>query len=88
MIEFRKNNDGLRYRNGVGSTEISGNVIYYNIQNSSSSPKNASKMLTVVINPGSNITVSGKGTQVMNKTGAVSSSSTTCEGTGVTIFAK
>ena len=34
----------------------------------------------------SNISVSGKGTQVMNKSGAVSLSSTTCEGTGVTIF--
>ncbi len=88
MIAFRKANDGLRYRNGVGSTSIDGNVIYYTVTNSSSSPSNANKTLTFVINPGSNIDVSGKGTQVMNKTGAVSSNSTTCEGTGVTIFAQ
>lgn len=88
MIAFRKNNDGLRYRNGVGSTSISGNVIYYTVTNSQASTANAGKTLTIVINPGSNMEVSGKGTMVMNKTGAVSSSSTTCEGTGVTIFAK
>lgn len=88
MIQFRKDNDALRNRNGVGSTGISGNVIYYTLKNSSSSPENANKTLTIVINPGSNITASGKGTMVMNKTGAVSSSDTTCEGTGVTIFAQ
>lgn len=88
MIQFRKDNDALRNRNGVGSTTISGNVIYYTITNSSSSPANANKTLTIVINPGSNLTLSGKGTMVMNKTGAVSSSDTTCEGTGVTIFAQ
>ncbi len=88
MIQFRKDNDALRNRNGVGSTTISGNVIYYTVTNSSSSPANANKTLTIVINPGSNLTLSGKGTMVMNKTGAVSSSDTTCEGTGVTIFAQ
>ncbi len=88
MIQFRKDNDALRNRNGVGSTSISGNVIYYTLKNSSSSPQNADKTLTIVINPGSNITASGKGTMVMNKTGAVSLSDTTCEGTGVTIFAQ
>lgn len=88
MIQFRKDNDALRNRNGVGSTSIIGNVIYYTVKNSSSSPQNADKTLTIVINPGSNITASGKGTMVMNKTGAVSSSDTTCEGTGVTIFAQ
>lgn len=88
MIQFRKDNDALRNRNGVGSTAINGNVIYYTIKNSSSSPENANKTLTIVINPGSNLTVSGKGTMVMNKTGVVSSNDTTCEGTGVTIFAQ
>lgn len=88
MIQFRKDNDALRNRNEVGSTAINGNVIYYTIKNSSSSPENANKTLTIVINPGSNLTVSGKGTMVMNKTGVVSSNDTTCEGTGVTIFAQ
>lgn len=88
MIAFRKNNDGLRYRNGVGSTSIDGNVITYTVSNTNSSPENPGKTLTIVINPGSNKEVSGKGTMVMNKTGAVSLSSIECEGTGVTIFAK
>ena len=88
MIAFRKANDGLRNRNGVGSTTISGNVIYYTVTNSSSSPSNKGKTITAVINPGSNITVSDKGTMAINKTGAVSGGSTTCEGTGVTIFVK
>jgi pullulanase/glycogen debranching enzyme len=88
MIAFRKANDGLRNRNGVGETSISGNVIYYTVRNSSSSPSNANKTITAVINPGSNITVSDKGTMAINKTGAVSGGSTTCEGTGVTIFVK
>ncbi|MBP5707031.1 MAG: hypothetical protein J6W76_07070, partial [Spirochaetales bacterium] len=88
MIAFRKANDGLRNRSGVGETSINGNVIYYTVRNSSSSPSNPGKTITAVINPGSNITVGDKGTMAINKTGAVSGGSTTCEGTGVTIFVK
>ena len=89
MIAFRKANDGLRNRNGVGNISNDGNVIYYSVQNTSSSPSNANKTITIVINPNDNFNYGGSGTMVMNKTGAVNSTSDKkCEGTGVTIFAK
>ncbi|MBQ3921740.1 MAG: hypothetical protein II707_00465, partial [Spirochaetales bacterium] len=88
LIAFRKANDGLRNRNGVGSASVSNGIVYYTVANSSSSPENKNKTLTIVINPSSNITVGDKGTMAINKTGAVSGGSTTCEGTGVTIFVK
>lgn len=89
MIAFRRANDGLRNRNGVGNISNDGNVIYYSVQNTSSSPSNANKTITIVINPNDNFNYGGSGTMVMNKTGAVNSTSDkTCEGTGVTIFAQ
>lgn len=87
LIAFRKANDGLRNRNGVGSASVSNRIVYYTVKNSSSSPENANKTLTIVVNPSNNIEISDKGTMAINKTGAVSSG-TTCEGTGVTIFVK
>ena len=86
MIQFRKENDGLRYRRGVGETSISGNVIYYTVQNSSSSPENKNSTLKIVINPGADFDYQGGGTMVMNKSGSLSSESRKCEGTGITIF--
>ena len=89
MIAFRKANDGLRNRNGLGNISNDGNVIYYSVQNTSSSPSNANKTITIVINPNDNFNYGGSGTMVMNKTGAVNSTTDKkCEGTGVTIFAQ
>ena len=89
MIAFRRANDGLRNRNGVGNISNDGNVIYYSVQNTSSSPSNANKTITIVINPNDNFNYGGSGTMVMNKTGAVNSTTDKkCEGTGVTIFAQ
>lgn len=89
MIAFRKANDGLRYRNGLGNISNSGNVIYYTVKNTSSSPSNKNKSITIVINPNSDFDYTGSGTMVMNKTGAVNSTTDkNCEGTGVTIFAQ
>ena len=86
VIHFRKENDGLRYRSGVGETSIDGNVIYYTIKNSPASPENKNCTLKIIINPNSNFEYQGIGTMVINKTGSVSESDRTCEGTGVTIF--
>lgn len=80
LIEFKKSHDG--FYNGSASTSSSGMVIYYTVTDSDGTK------LTCVLNPGDNITYTGGGTQVFNKSGIVSSSSTTCEGTGVTIFAQ
>ncbi|MCR5495500.1 MAG: starch-binding protein [Treponema sp.] len=78
LIEFKKSHDG--FYNGSVQASSDGMTIYYKVADS-----NGTK-LTCVLNPGSNITYSGGGTQVFNKSGIVNSSSTTCEGTGVTIF--
>ena len=80
LIEFKKSHDG--FYNGSASTSSNGMVIYYTVTDSDGTK------LTCVLNPGDNITYTGGGTQVFNKSGIVSSSSTTCEGTGVTIFAQ
>lgn len=88
MIAFRKNNDALRNRNGIGEIRNSGNVIYYEIKNTAASPENAGKSLMIVINPGLDIDYQESGRMVMNKKGAVSSTDRKCEGTGVTVFAE
>lgn len=80
LIAFKRKHNG--FYNGSASTSADGMTIYYTVKDSDGTT------LTCVLNPGSDLSYSGGGTQVFNKTGAVSSSDTKCEGTGVTIFKK
>ncbi|MBP5706835.1 MAG: starch-binding protein, partial [Spirochaetales bacterium] len=79
LIALRKAHDGLRYRNGVGTTETSGNAVKYYVTD-----KDGTK-LCIVVNPGDNIAKPVSGTTIFDINGS-SPSSTQCEGTAVTII--
>lgn len=79
LIKLRKDNDGLRYRNGTGTTETSGNAVKYYVQNT-----NGTK-LCIVVNPGNDISNPVSGTIIFDANGA-SPKSTKCEGTAVTVI--
>jgi hypothetical protein len=79
LIKLRKDNDGLRYRNGTGTTETSGNAVKYYVQNT-----NGTK-LCIVVNPGNDISNPVGGTIIFDANGATPKSSQ-CEGTAVTVI--
>ena len=79
LIKIRKENDGLRYRKGVGNTTVSGNAVYYYVTNT-----NGTK-LCIVVNPGDNISKPVSGTTIFDINGATPKTSN-CEGTAVTVI--
>lgn len=79
LIKLRKAHDGLRYRNGVGTTETSDNAVKYYVQDSDGTK------LCIVVNPGNNISKPVSGTTIFDINGAVPTS-TQCEGTAVTVI--
>lgn len=79
LIKLRKDNDGLRYRNGTGTTEVAGNAVKYYVQNT-----NGTK-LCIVVNPGNNMSAPVSGTKIFDIYGATPKSSD-CEGTAVTVI--
>lgn len=79
LIALRKAHDGLRYRNGVGTTETKDNAVIYKVQDTDGTK------LCIVVNPGNNISKPVSGTTIFDINGA-SPSSTECEGTAVTII--
>ncbi len=79
LIKLRKAHDGLRYRNGVGTTETSDNAVKYYVQDSDGTN------LCIVVNPGNNISKPVSGTTIFDINGATPTS-TQCEGTAVTII--
>ncbi len=79
LIALRKAHDGFRNRNGVGTTETSGNAVVYKVQDTDGTK------LCVVVNPGNNISSPVSGTTIFDINGA-SPSSVQCEGTAVTII--
>lgn len=79
LIKLRKAHDGLRYRNGVGTTETSGNAVIYKVQDTDGTK------LCIVVNPGNNISSPVSGTTIFDINGA-SPASTGCEGTAVTVI--
>ena len=79
LIKLRKDNDGLRYRNGTGTTETKDNAVIYKVQNT-----NGTK-LCIVVNPANNIDNPVGGTIIFDANGA-SPKSTKCEGTAVTVI--
>ena len=80
LFKLRKDNDGLRYRNGTGTTEArSDNAVIYKVQNT-----NGTK-LCIVVNPANNISAPVSGTKIFDIYGATPKSST-CEGTAVTVI--
>ena len=79
LIKLRKAHDGLRYRNGVGTTETSDNAVKYYVQDSDGTK------LCIVVNPGNNISKPVSGTTIFDINGAAPTS-TQCEGTAVTVI--
>ena len=79
LIKIRKENDGLRYRKGVGTTEVAGNAVKYYVQNT-----NGTK-LCIVVNPADNISKPVSGTTIFDINGATPKTSN-CEGTAVTVI--
>lgn len=79
LIKLRKDNDGLRYRKGTGTTEVAGNAVKYYVQNT-----NGTK-LCIVVNPGNNIEKPVTGTTIFDING-LSPKSSDCEGTAVTVI--
>lgn len=79
LIKLRKAHDGLRYRNGVGTTETSDNAVKYYVQDSDGTK------LCIVVNPGNDISKPVSGTTIFDINGA-SAISTQCEGTAVTVI--
>jgi pullulanase len=79
LFKLRKDNDGLRYRKGTGTTEVAGNAVKYYVQNT-----NGTK-LCIVVNPGNNMSAPVSGTKIFDTYGATPKSST-CEGTAVTVI--
>lgn len=79
LIKLRKDNDGLRYRNGTGTTEVAGNAVKYYVQNT-----NGTK-LCIVVNPENNISKPVSGTTIFDIYGATPKTSN-CEGTAVTVI--
>lgn len=79
LFKLRKDNDGLRNRKGVGTTEVAGNAVKYYVQNT-----NGTK-LCIVVNPGNNMSAPVSGTTIFDIYGATPKSST-CEGTAVTVI--
>lgn len=79
LIKLRKAHDGLRYRNGVGTTETNGNAVIYKVQDTDGT------RLCIVVNPGNNISSPVGGTTIFDINGA-SPKSTVCEGTAVTVI--
>lgn len=79
LFKLRKDNDGLRYRKGTGTTEVAGNAVKYYVQNT-----NGTK-LCIVVNPGNNMSAPVSGTKIFDIYGATPKSSD-CEGTAVTVI--
>ena len=79
LFKLRKDNDGLRYRKGTGSTTISGNAVNYYVQNT-----NGTK-LCIVVNPGNNMSAPVSGKTIFDING-LSPKSSDCEGTAVTVI--
>lgn len=79
LIKLRKDNDGLRNRKGVGTTEVAGNAVKYYVQNT-----NGTK-LCIVVNPANNISAPVSGTTIFDING-LSPKTSNCEGTAVTVI--
>ena len=79
LIKLRKDNDGLRNRNGVGTTRSQGNAVIYDVKNT-----NGTK-LCIVVNPGNDISNPVGGTIIFDSNGATPKSSQ-CEGTAITVI--
>jgi pullulanase len=79
LIKLRKDNDGLRNRNGVGTTRSQGNAVIYDVKNT-----NGTK-LCIVVNPGNDISNPVGGTIIFDANGATPKSSQ-CEGTAITVI--
>lgn len=79
LIKLRKEHDGLRYRNGVGTTVANGNAVIYRVQDTDGTK------LCIVVNPGDNISKPENGTTIFDISGAAATS-TVCEGTAVTVI--
>ena len=80
LFKLRKDNDGLRYRNGTGTTEArSDNAVIYKVQNT-----NGTK-LCIVVNPGNNMSAPVSGTKIFDING-LSPKTSNCEGTAVTVI--
>lgn len=79
LFKLRKDNDGLRYRKGTGTTEVAGNAVKYYVQNT-----NGTK-LCIVVNPGNNIENPVSGTKIFDING-LSPKTSNCEGTAVTVI--
>jgi pullulanase/glycogen debranching enzyme len=79
LFKLRKDNDGLRYRKGTGSTTISGNAVNYYVQNT-----NGTK-LCIVVNPGNPISNPVSGKTIFDING-LSPKTSNCEGTAVTVI--
>ena len=79
LIKLRKDHDGLRYRNGVGTTETSGNAVKYYVQDTDGTK------LCIVVNPADNIANPVSGTKIFDING-LTPTSTQCEGTAVTVI--
>lgn len=79
LIKLRKAHDGLRYRNGVGTTETSGNAVKYYVQDTDGTK------LCIVVNPADNIANPESGTKIFDING-LTPTSTQCEGTAVTVI--
>ena len=79
LFKLRKDNDGLRYRKGTGTTEVAGNAVKYYVQNT-----NGTK-LCIVVNPGNNIDNPVSGKTIFDING-LSPKTSNCEGTAVTVI--
>lgn len=79
LFKLRKDNDGLRYRKGTGTTEVAGNAVKYYVQNT-----NGTK-LCIVVNPGNNIENPVSGKTIFDING-LSPKTSNCEGTAVTVI--
>ena len=79
LIKLRKDNDGLRYRKGTGTTEVSGKLVKYYVQNT-----NGTK-LCIVVNPENPISNPVSGKTIFDING-LSPKTSNCEGTAVTVI--
>lgn len=79
LIALRKAHDGLRYRNGVGTTETKDNAVIYKVKDTDGTK------LCIVVNPGNKINKPVSGTTIFDIHGATPTTSN-CEGTAVTII--
>ena len=79
LIKLRKEHDGLRFRNGTGTTQTQGNAVIYRVQDTDGT------RLCIVVNPENEIPKPQSGTTIFDINGTKVASSN-CEGTAVTVI--